>query len=86
MPGHRLPGMRGIPLRGDVADYPPYLELIPGLRLICRSGAAACLRHPRVRVSQDAGMATERGIPAAPAPRSRPHCSTSRPGSAARRL
>lgn len=31
--------MRGIPLRGDVADYPPYLELIPGLRLVRRSAA-----------------------------------------------
>jgi hypothetical protein len=39
VPGHRLPGMRGIPLRGDVADYPPYLELIPGLRLVRRSAA-----------------------------------------------
>jgi hypothetical protein len=45
MPGHRLPGMRGIPLRGDVAGYPPYLELIPGLRLICRSGAVCGDTH-----------------------------------------
>lgn len=66
MPGHRLPGMRGIPLRGDVADYPPYLELIPGLRLVRRSAATGGTQSVRLSANFLVSAALRRPIRAGP--------------------